>query len=36
MTFEEHDEVLQYNPKDVSTELGINENQKLQNQVTID
>ncbi len=36
VTFEEFDEVLQYDPEDVSNELGINENWKSQNQITID
>ncbi len=36
ITFEEYDEVLQYDLKDASNELEINENWEFQNQVTID
>ncbi len=36
VTFEEYDEVVQYDLEDVLNELGINENWESRNQVTID
>ncbi len=36
VTFKEYEEVIQYDPDDASNELGINENWKPQNQITID
>ncbi len=36
VTFEDYEEVLQYDPEDTSDELRINENWESQNQVMID